>query len=91
MEEERSEALTKESYAARAARTGHANVRNENLINMNNKLPGRPCTACFTPSSQTSASSVFDAFDKAKIGEKDISCLHHDRAGKFKLLSELRP
>ena len=57
MEEERSEAVTEEledvteeSYAGRAARTGHANVknvRNENLINMNNKLPGRACTACF--------------------------------------------
>ena len=39
-------------------------------------MPGRPCTAFFTPSTDTSASSVFEALDKAKISDKDILCLH---------------
>ena len=39
-------------------------------MNTENKLPGRPCTAFFTPASNTSASAVFEALDTAKIVEK---------------------
>ena len=43
-----------------------------NIDVVNNKLPGRPCKAFFTPSTDTSASSVFEALDKANITHKDI-------------------
>ena len=52
---------------------------------MYNRLPGRPCTAFFTPSSNTSASSVFEALDKAGITERDISCLHRRQGGEIQI------
>ena len=82
------QSVNEESYASRAARTSQANVRNvrnENLSNMYNRLPGRPCTAFFTPSSNTSASSVFEALDKAGITDRDISCLHRRQGGEIQI------
>ena len=86
---EESEALhceTEESYASRAARTTDQSSRvNRNVNSVNNKLPGRPCTASFTPNNSTNASSVFEALDKAKINEKDILCLHRRQGGEVQI------
>ena len=85
--EERIECVTEESYASRAARTaGPAPAINRNVnVNNSNHLPGRPCTAFFTPSQNTSATSVFEALDKAEIGERDILCLHRRQGGEVQI------
>ena len=69
--EERMECSTEESYASRAARTdGPAPATKRNVgLNNSNLLPGRPCMAFFTPSQNTSATSVFEALEEAEIGE----------------------
>ena len=77
---------TEESNASRAARTGGPARRSHQKVDtVNNKLPGRPCTAFFTPTVDTSASSVFEAPDKAKISYKDILCLHRGQGGEVQI------
>ena len=90
VEEERMECTTEESYASRAARTAgpapatkRIGLNNNN--HNNNRLPGRPCTAFFTPRQDTSAISVFDALEQAEIGERDISCLHRRMGGEVQI------
>ena len=79
------------SRASRAARTNGNNLTNGNKlakgvsVNTENKLPGRPYTAFFTPASDTSASSVFEALDTAKILEKDILCLDRQQGGEVQI------
>ena len=79
-------AVTDEWYASRAARTGGEQKRNVSatIRSSENKLPGRPCTAFLTPSTAMSASSVFDALEKADICDRDILCLHRRQGGKFR-------
>ena len=85
--EENMECTTKESYASRAARTaGPAPATKRiGLNNNNNILPGRPCTAFFTPLQNTSATTVFEALEHAEIGERDISCLHRRQGGEIQI------
>ena len=74
------------SYASRAVRTGGQVKRNiPNIEAVNNKLPNRPCTAFLTPSTDTSASSVFEALDKANITDKYILCLHRRQGGEVQI------
>ena len=77
-------AVTDESYASRAARTGGEQKQNvgATIRSSENKLPGRPCTAFFMPSTATSASSVFDALDRRQGGGGDR--LHRRQGGKFR-------
>ena len=90
--EEPSECATAESYASRAARTaGPATLTHRNMnVNNSNHLPGRPCTAFFTPSQNRSASSVFEALDRAEIGERDILCLHSRQGGEVQITFRTR-
>ena len=84
--EERMQCSTEESYASRAARTaGPVPAAQRNVENKDNRLPGRPCTALFTPSRDTSATSVFEALEQAGLGERDIVCLHRRLSGEIQI------
>ena len=83
--------VTEESYASRAARTADSSSRvNQNVNSVNNKLPGGPGTAFFTPNNSRNASSVFEALDKGKINEKDILCLHRRQGGDVQITFRTR-
>ena len=83
--EERMQCSTEESYASRAARTAGPVPAAQRNVNNDNRLPGRPCTAFFTPSQDTSATSVFEALEQAELGERDILCLHRRQGAEIQI------
>ena len=66
-----------DSYASRAARTASYEYppRQGRARYSENVMPQRPRTAFFTPSKNTSAKSVFEALEHAKIDPAEIACL----------------
>ena len=75
---------TEGTYASRAARTsGPKKETVVSTIDLDNKLPGRPCTAFFTPNLTASPKSVFEALDNGDISDKDVLCLHRRQGGEI--------